>query len=104
MMAKRIDSFDISRSELRKVLVSAGMADRNIMALFGMLDKAHKHINAVSFVTILARMGLDYDKAIIVLRRMGLDDVTINNVMEMVDESKIDSEIGRVYDATIDIG
>lgn len=103
-MAKRVDSFEISRSELRKVLVGSGMADRNIMALFGMLDKAHKHVNAIAFVTILQRMGVNYDKVIIVLRRMGLDDVTISNVMEMVDESKIDSEIGRVYDATIDMG
>ncbi len=102
-MVERIDSFAISRSELRKVLVSVGMADRNIMALFGMLDKAHKHVNAVAFVTMMQRMGIEYDKSIIVLRRMGLDDVTISNVMEMVDESKIDAEIGRIYNATVDM-
>ena len=37
-----------------------------------------------------------------VLRRIGMDDVVIANVFRMVDESKIDAEIGKVYDATLD--
>lgn len=100
-MAKN-ETFVIARNELRKVLVGMGMSDKNIIMLFGVLDKAHKHANAISFTTMLERMGMDRTKSVRVLRRIGLDDVTIENVMNMVDESKINAEIGRIYEASVD--
>ena len=100
-MAK-IETLTISRNELRKVLVSMGMSDKNVISLFGVLDKAHKHANAISFVTMLERMGMDRVKSTRILRRIGLEDITIENVMNMVDESKINAEIGRTYEATVD--
>ena len=100
-MAK-IETFTISRNELRKVLVSMGMSDKNVISLFGVLDKAHKHANSISFVTMLERMGMDRAKSTRILRRIGLEDITIENVMNMVDESKINAEIGRTYEATVD--
>jgi hypothetical protein len=100
-MAK-IDTFTISRNDLRKVLVNMGMSDKNVISLFGVLDKAHKHANAISFVTMLERMGMNREKSTRILRRIGLDDITIEDVMNMVDESKINAEIGRIYEATVD--
>lgn len=96
------DSFTINRNDLRKTLVSVGMDEKNILTLFNILNKAHRHINAIGFVTTLERMGLDRERSIRVLRRMGMDDVVIANVFRMVDESKIDAEIGKIYNATID--
>jgi len=96
------ETFVIARGELRKVLVSLGMDEKNIIALFGILNKAHKHINMISFVTTVEKMGYDRDKSTKLLRRLGMDDISISNVFRMVDESKIDSEIGRVYNATVD--
>ncbi|MDE1865518.1 MAG: hypothetical protein KGH94_02675 [Candidatus Micrarchaeota archaeon] len=96
--------FTIPRNELRKVLLSIGMEDKSILSLFNMLNKAHRHINAISFVTTLERMGGTREKSARVLRKLGMDDVVIANVFRMVDESKIDAEIGRIYDASIDFG
>jgi Fe2+ transport system protein FeoA len=96
------DSFTITRNDLRKALVSLGMEEKSILMLFNILNKAHRHINAIGFVTTLERMGLDREKSVRVLRRMGMDDVIIVNVFRMVDESKIDAEIGKVYNATVD--
>ncbi len=94
--------FTIGRNDLRKALVSMGMEDKAILALFNILNKAHRHINAIAFVTTLERMGVGREKSARVLRRIGMDDVVIANVFRMVDESKIDAEIGKIYDATID--
>jgi hypothetical protein len=98
----RQETFVIARNELRKSLVALGMSEKNVIALFGILNKAHKHVNVISFVTAVERMGYDRDKSAKLLRRLGMDDVTISDVFRMVDESKIDSEIGRVYNATVD--
>jgi hypothetical protein len=94
--------FTISRNDLRKALVSIGMEDKTVLSLFNILNRAHRHINAIAFVTTLERMGFSRERSARVLRRVGMDDVVIANVFRMVDESKIDAEIGRVYDATID--
>jgi len=96
------ETFVISRNDLRKALVSLGMGEKGILTLFGVLDKAHKHVNAISFVTTVERMGLDREKSIRLLRRLGMDDVSISNVFRMVDESKINAEIGRVYNAVVE--
>jgi hypothetical protein len=96
------DSFTISRNDLRKALVGMGMEEKSILALFNILNKAHRHINVIGFVTTLERIGMGREKSARVLRRMGMNDVVIANVFRMVDESKIDAEIGKVYNATID--
>ena len=96
------NSFTIGRNELRKALVSLRMEEKSILLLFNILNKAHRHINAIAFVTTLERMGLDRDKTARLLRRIGMDDVVIANMFRMVDESKIDAEIGKVYNASID--
>ena len=98
------NSFTIGRNELRKALVSLRMEEKSILLLFNILNKAHRHINAIAFVTTLERMGLDRERSARVLRRIGMDDVVIANVFRMVDESKIDAEIGKVYNATIEFG
>ena len=67
-----------------------------------MLNKAHKHVNVISFITTIERMGFDRGKSARVLRRLGMDDMTLANIFRMVDESKINSEIGRVYNASVD--
>lgn len=100
---ERIETFVIARNELRKVLVSLNMEEKNILALFGILNKAHKHINVISLVTTVERMGFDREKSARLLRRLGLDDVVVANVFRMVDESKIDADIGRIFEATVDL-
>ncbi|MGI0100543.1 MAG: hypothetical protein ACREBH_02385 [Candidatus Micrarchaeaceae archaeon] len=100
-MAKQ-DTFIISRPELRQVLIALGIKERDIGNLITAMDKAHRHTNIIVFVNLLEKLGIDRDKVSNVLRRMGMDDVTITNAFRMVDESKISAETGRLYDASID--
>lgn len=101
-MAKQ-DTFIISRLELRQVLITLGVSERDITNLLASLDKAHRHTNIIIFANLLEKLGIDRDKMANVFRRMGMDDVTINNAFRMVDENKISAETGRLYEATIEL-
>jgi uncharacterized protein Smg (DUF494 family) len=97
------DTFIISRAELRQVLISLGVTEKDINNLISTMDKAHRHTNIIIFASFLEKMGVDRDKMSNILRRMGMDDVTINNAFRMVDESKISAETGRIYEVSIDL-
>lgn len=97
-----ISTFALGRMEIRHILVSFNVSDKNIENLLGNLEKARRHINVVTFIAMLDRIGLDRDKVTEVLRRFGIDDVTISRSMEAVDENRIMSETGRIYSVSIE--
>ncbi len=97
-------TYTISRQELRHVLVAFGLDEKELASLFSSMEKAHRHVNMISFISMLEKTGLDRDRIANVLRRLGLDDLTISDAMSGVDEQRIIARIGRVYDATIDFG
>ena len=95
-------TFTISRVELRRVLVAYGVSEKNITALFSNMEKAHRHINVIQFTALLEKAGLTRDKITNVYRRLNMNDILISEVLNMVDESKITAETGRLYSASID--
>jgi|GEM_PF-671143 len=96
------ETFVITRAELRRLFIALGISENRISMIFANMEKAHRHINAVAFASILERMGgLERDQISNVLRRIGLDDVTIRNVLNSMDEQKIIAESGRIFDASI---
>ena len=97
-----VSSFALGRMEIRHILISFNVSEKNIENLLSNLEKAHRHINVVTFIAMLDRVGLDRDKVTEVLRRFGIDDVTISRAMEAVDGSRIMSETGRIYNVTIE--
>ncbi len=97
------NTFTISRIELRRILVAFGVSEKNITALLASMEKSHRHINVIALASMLEKSGLGRDKIKNVFRRMGMDDLTINQSMEMIDEQKSIAETGRVYNATIDL-
>lgn len=97
-----VSSFALGRMEIRHILISFNVSEKNIENLLSNLEKAHRHINVVTFIAMLDRVGLDRDKVTEVLRRFGIDDVTISRSMEAVDENRIMSETGRIYNVTIE--
>jgi hypothetical protein len=100
-MAKQ-DTFVISRSQLKHILTALGVGEKDIGMLLAALDKTHRHTNIIVFASLLEKLGITRDKMSNVFRRMGMDDVTISNIFRMTDESKINAETGRIYDASID--
>lgn len=102
MKIPKSNTFTITRAELRHILVAFGMNDKNIQSIFVSMDKSHKHINVISFASMIEKAGMERNVMANVFRRIGMDDITINNVFKMVDEQKISVETGRLYNAEID--
>ncbi|MEM0201625.1 MAG: hypothetical protein QXR73_00400 [Candidatus Micrarchaeaceae archaeon] len=98
-MAK--DTFSISRQELRRILTIYKVDESSMAKLFSDMEKAHRHINAIAFAGMLEKINLKRDAIVNVLRRLGMDDVTINNTIEGMDEQKLLAESGRIFEATI---
>lgn len=95
-------TFTISRVEIRHMMLSFKVSEKNIQSALSLMEKSHRHINIISFISMLEGYGLDKDQITQLLRRIGLDDIKIGEAMEMVDEHKITSEAGRLFYATLD--
>jgi hypothetical protein len=100
----RSNTFTITRNELRHVLVAFGMSDKNAQSIFSAIDKSRKHINVITLASLLEKTGMSRTVMGNVFRRIGMDDIMINMVFNMVDEEKISAETGRLYNAEIEFG
>lgn len=100
----RSNTLVISRMDLRKMLLAYGLSDKRVNEIISGVEKEHRHINIVQFIVMLEKAGMQRDKIANVFRRLNMDDVQINEVLDMADESKISAETGRLYNAVIDGG
>ena len=98
------DTFTLGRQELRRILIAFGVSEKNIASIVSSMEKSHRHINLLSFVSMLEKAGLGRDVVANVLRRVGLSDLAINQALNEIDEQRVSSEIGHVYEAVIDFG
>lgn len=94
-------TFTVTRIEMKKMLASLGVSDKSVEALLGALDKQHRHANAVSFVNMLMNLGLKQREISNVLRRIGIDDISIANIFDVIDESRIRDSFGRIAEITL---
>ncbi len=98
------NTFSISRIELRRILLALKVSDRSIESIISSMEKTHRHVNVVTFVSLLEKAGLSRDDISNTLRRLGMDDVNISLVLNMLDEQRISAEIGRVFEADVVLG
>ena len=96
------DTFTLSRQELRRILITFGVSEKGITSIIASMEKSHRHINLLSFISMLEKSGLERDAVSNVLRRIGLSDLSIEQALNAIDEQRVSSEIGRVYDAILD--
>ncbi len=92
------NTFIINRIELKRVLTVFGISERNIDALLSELNKMHKHANAVIFAGMRQKLGMKSDDIANVLRRIGVDDITIANIFNTIDEERIKNTYGRIVE------
>ncbi len=97
-------TYTISRQELRHVLIAFGLGEKELASLFSGMEKSHRHVNIISFISMLEKIGLERERITNVLRRLGIDDLLISDAMRSVDEQRIMARTGRVYEAMIDFG
>ena len=99
---KKLETFVISRQELRRLLITFGMSEKNMGSLLSNMEKAHRHVNVITFAGLLEKSGLERDKIANVLRRLGVDDLAIRNILNTMDEQKIVAETGRLFSASVE--
>jgi SOS response regulatory protein OraA/RecX len=100
----KTETFVISRQELRRILIAFGVGERNIETMLTGMEKAHRHVNVITFAGLLEKTGLDRARINNVLRRLGIDDLSIRNILNNIDEQKIIAETGRLFNATVEFG
>ncbi len=95
-------SYAVNRIELKKMLTSLGVSDASAEKLLATLNKMHRHINAVAFVDMLEKMGVKQYSINNILRRIGVDDATIAEIFNVLDEERIQSTFGKVVKLEIE--
>ena len=95
------ETFTINRLELRKMLISMGVGEKNLAELESTLKKLHRHVNAVAFVGLLQKYGLKQADVANIMRRIGIDDLSITNVLNSLDEQKMSETYGRIVELSI---
>lgn len=95
-------SFTVNRIELKRMLTSLGASEKNIDDLIANLNKMHRHANAVAFAGMLQKLGLKTEGIGNILRRIGIDDISISNIFNTLDEEKIKNTYGRIVDISIE--
>lgn len=95
-------TFIVNRLELKRILTVLRVGERNIDELLAELNKQHRHVNAIAFAQMLLKLGIKGDEVENVLRRIGIDDISISSIFNIIDEDKIKSTYGRVVDIRIE--
>jgi hypothetical protein len=95
-------SFTVTRIELKRMLTVLGVSERGIDDLIVELNRMHKHANVVVFANMIQKLGLNNEGVTNVLRRIGIDDVVISNIFNVIDEEKIKSTYGRIVELTFE--
>jgi copper homeostasis protein CutC len=95
-------TFTVNRIELKRMLTMLGVSERSIDEMTAELNKMHRHANAVVFAGMLQKAGVKEEDIANVLRRIGIDDITITNIFSMLEEERIKSAYGKVVDLSIE--
>ncbi|MGC8669654.1 MAG: hypothetical protein ACP5TL_00685 [Candidatus Micrarchaeia archaeon] len=95
-------TYIVQRTTIRRILIAMHVDEKSIGVLLSEMEKNHRHINAITLVSQLEKIGIEREQISNILRRIGFDDLTIAEVFEMTDVQKISAEIGRVYSIEVD--
>ena len=89
-------SFGVNRIALKKMLTSLGVSDAAAEGVVNTLNRMHRHANVVFFVDTLEKLGLKQYDITNVLRRIGIDDATIAEIFNVLDEERIKRTFGKI--------
>ena len=95
-------TFTMNKIELKRLLSSFKVSDKNINELLAKIDKTYRHINAIAFAESLFRIGLKQEDITNIMRRAGIDDVTISGIFDMIETERIRSTFGKLVDLSVD--
>ncbi len=96
------NTYIVDRIRLEKILSAFKVSTKNIDEMLNQINKTHRHINALALVSMLHRYGVKPADAASILRRIGVDDVTITEIFNRVDEQNISETYGKVVELSVD--
>ncbi len=70
--------------------------------MLSIMEKSHKHVNAIAFVGMLEKLGISSVDIENILRRMGVDDTRIVEIFNALDEEKIEATFGKVAELKVE--
>ena len=95
-------TFAIDKTELKRILSNFKVSDANAESIVAQLDRMHRHVNVLVFAEMLQKIGLRQANVVNVLRRAGIDDVTISNIFDSIEEQRIKNTFGKLIEITIE--
>jgi hypothetical protein len=84
------------------MLTALGISDGAAEGVLNTMNKMHRHANVVFFVDMLEKLGLKQNDINNILRRIGVDDASIAEIFNVLDEERIQSSFGKVVELTVD--
>ncbi|MDE1824045.1 MAG: hypothetical protein KGI00_04380 [Candidatus Micrarchaeota archaeon] len=94
-------TFTVSRVEIKRMLSSLGIADKRIDEILSSMDKTHRHVNIVSLVRMLQNTGIRQRDIANILRRIGIGDISVAKVFDVIDETRISEAFGKVVEINV---
>lgn len=95
-------TFTISKLEFKKLLSGFKISDKNVDQIVAQIDKSYKHINAIALADQLQKFGMKQNDVANVFRRLGIDDITISNIFDIIEEERIKSTFGRLVEISVE--
>lgn len=95
-------TFVISKIDIKKMLSSLSISPGNIEAMLGIIEKSHRHVDAIAFVGMLEKLGLKPSDIENIFRRIGIDDARIVEIFNALDEEKIEAAFGKVAELKVE--
>jgi hypothetical protein len=99
-MAKQ-ETFIVTRQEMRRILMGFDVSEKSCENIFTSIEREHKHMNAIVLAGLLEKSNVPRVTIANIFRRIGIDDVAINNVLEAADEEKILARQRRLFNVTL---
>jgi hypothetical protein len=96
------NTYVVNRLRLEQILSSFKVNAKSVSEIMSQMDRAHRHMNALAFVSMLRRYGVKPVDAANILRRIGIDDVKITDIFNMLDEQNINETYGKVVELSVD--
>lgn len=95
-------TFTISKLEFKKLLSGFKISDKNVDQIVAQIDKSYKHINAIALADQLQKLGMKQNDVANIFRRLGIDDITISNIFDIIEEERIKSTFGRLVEISVE--
>lgn len=95
-------TFTISKINIKKMLATFGVGENAVNNLLSSMNKLNRNVNVISFVGMLEKIGLKQNEISNILRRIGIDDITIRDILNTFDEEKIESTFGKVVELRVE--